>query len=79
MVVRALALTGSIEVGEVLHHMGHNDVFTSIHIPHIIMKLINPIFPSSIYGGSVEEGSVGISFSEPGDFGFSFPKILVTF
>lgn len=59
--------------------MSHKDVFTFIHIPYLITKLINPIIPSSIDSGNMEEGGICISFSEPGYSGFSFLEILLTF
>lgn len=49
------------------------DIFLSyVGITYIIIELIDYILFSSINGGSMEEGYVGISFCEPSNSGMDF-------
>lgn len=71
-------MAGCVEVGEILHHMGCNDILTFEGITNLINQLINSVPPSSIEGRCMEERGICITLCEPGDSRFGLPKILLT-
>lgn len=79
MAVRATHMTGSEKGPEVTEYMGMDVYFSRDEVAHFIPKLRDPIFSLPIDGRKMEKRVIGISISEPTDFGFSSPKIFLIF